>query len=163
MCCSTTCLPGLFTARVNVHSENMKLHFWVITFPLSWICRHLMWWGHLMWINYHHLWHLTCPLPLLLFSTTLCRSGAGDDREVRLHHGFQYRVHLHSWDLPHGSQECRHGNVLICRPHWQHHSPICHLFRQVCIDFFIPFYVCFDVVCQVCCLYLRMYFLSLPF
>lgn len=133
---------------------NPKLHLWVITFPLSWIC------WHLMGIN---LWRLSCLLPLLLFSAALCRSGAGDDREVRLHHGLQYCVHLHSWDLPHSPQERRHGNVLICRTHWQHHSSICYLFRQVCLYSFIPFKVCLDVMCQLCCLYLRFCFLSLPF
>lgn len=161
MCRSTGCLPGLCTARVNVHSETENCisgqsHSLCHGFVATW-CDEASWceWTIILSDT------LTCLRPLLFCSASLCRPGAGDDREVRLHHGLQHRVHLHGWDLPHGAQERRHGNVFVRRPNRQHHSPICHLFRQVCIYLVIPVHVCFHEM--LWCLYLRMYLLSWPF
>lgn len=74
------------------------------------------------------------PLPLFLFSTPLRCSDTGNDWEVWLHNGLQYRLYLHRRDLPHCAQERWHGNVLLRCTHRQYHSPICHLFRYVNAD-----------------------------
>lgn len=58
-------------------------------------------------------------------------SSLGNDWEVWLHDGLQYGVHLHCWALPYCPQERRHGHVLLCCTHWQHHSSLRHLFRWV--------------------------------
>lgn len=89
-----------------------------------------------MWLMMEntHIHKSKYPLPLFLFSTPLCCSDTGNDWEVWLHNGLQYRLYLHRRDLPHCAQERWHGNVLLCCTHWQYHSPICHLFRYVNAD-----------------------------
>lgn len=71
---------------------------------------------------------------LLLLSPSVCCSGTGNDWKVWLHHGLQHRLHLHRRDLPHCTQERRHGNVLLRCTHWQYHSSLCHLFRYVDVE-----------------------------
>lgn len=72
-----------------------------------------------------------CKYLISLLSPSVCCSGTGNDREVWLHHGLQHRLHLHCWDLPHCTQERRHGNVLLCCTHRQYHSSLCYLSRYV--------------------------------